>query len=168
MVQLAGTASEFLCGGETAGVFVVDDLVNWLVERLADAGYQKLKTLVGGSDQARALKKAVRAAVQATVGEIGPIGGAEADRAADQINRAFRRRDPVPLPPGQPTLLEALQAGIARQLSILDDTGQPVVSLPEVPVSEVAAHLSGHLVRQIQFPWILRRGARSARRPAQC
>ena len=128
MVQLAGTASEFLCGGETAGVFVVDDLVNWLVERLADAGYQKLKTLVGGSDQARALKKAVRAAVQATVGEIGPIGGAEADRAADQINRAFRRRDPVPLPPGQPTLLEALQAGIARQLSILDDTGQPVVA----------------------------------------
>ena len=55
MVQLAGTASEFLCGGETAGVFVVDDLVNWLVERLADAGYQELKTLVGGSDQARAL-----------------------------------------------------------------------------------------------------------------
>ena len=149
-------------------MFVVDDLVNWLVERLADAGYQKLKTLVGGSDQARALKKAVRAAVQATVGEIGPFGGAEADRAADQINRAFRRRDPVPLPPGQPTLLEALQAGIARQLSILDDTGQPVVSLPEVPVSEVAAHLSGHLVRQIQFPWIPRRGARSARRPAQC
>ena len=106
-------------------MFVVDDLVGWLIGRLADAGYQKLATLVRGSDQARALKKAVTAAVQATVREIGPSGGEEADRAAEQINKAFRRREPVPLPPGQPTLLEALQAGIAGQLSVLDDAGQP-------------------------------------------
>jgi hypothetical protein len=138
-------------GWDTGGVFVVDDLVGWLVGRLADAGYQKLTTLLRGSDQARALNQAVTAAVQATVGEIGPAGGEEADRVAEQINKAFRRRDPVPLPSGQPTVLEALQAGLVGQLSVLDDAGQPVVSLAGVPVSEVASRLTGHLVREIQI-----------------
>jgi hypothetical protein len=99
-------------------VFVVDDLVGWLIGRLADAGYRKLITLVRGSDQARALRQAVMAAVEATVGEIGLSRGEEADRAAVQINKAFGKRKPVPLPPGEPTLLEALQAGIAGQLSV--------------------------------------------------
>ena len=132
-------------------MFVVDDLVGWLVGRLADAGYQRLSTLLRGSEQARALKAAVTAAVQATVGEIGPADGEEAERAAEQINKAFRRREPVPLPPGQPTLLAALQAGIAGQLSACDDAGQLAAGLPGVPVSDVAAKLTGHLIRQIQI-----------------
>ena len=132
-------------------MFVVDDLVGWLIGQLANAGYKKLTTLLRGSDQARALKQAVTAAVQVTVGEIGPSDGVEADEVAEQINKAFRRRDPVPLPPGQPTPLEALQAGIAGQLSVPDDAGQPVVSLPGVQVSEVAAKLTGHLVREIMI-----------------
>lgn len=126
-----GLASAALVG-ETAGVFVVDDLVGWLVGRVADAGYQKLTTRLLGSDQARALKQAVTAAVQGTVAELGFSGG-EADRVAEQINRAFGRRDPVPLPPEQATVLEALQAGIAGQLSAGDDAGQPVVNLPGFP-----------------------------------
>jgi len=132
-------------------VFVVDDLLGWLIGRLADAGYQKLATLVRGSDQARALKAAVTAAVQATVTELGLSDPVEAEQAAEQINKAFRRREPVPLPPGQPTLLEALQAGIAWQLRVVNDAGQPTGSLPGVPVSEVAAKLTTHLVRQIQI-----------------
>ena len=36
-------------------VFVVDDLVAWLIGRLADAGLKKLTTLVLGTDQQRAL-----------------------------------------------------------------------------------------------------------------
>ena len=132
-------------------MFVVDDLAGWLIGRLADAGYQQLTTLLRGSDQARALKAAVTAAVQATVAQIGPSGGEEADRIAEHINKAFRRREPVPLPPGQPTLLEALQAGIAGQLSVLDNTGQSAVSLPGVPAGEVAARLTGHLVREIMI-----------------
>jgi len=137
-------------GLETAGVFVVDDLVGWVVGRLADAGYQRLVMRVRGSDQEHALKEVVTAAVQATVSEIGPSDGEEADRIAEQINKAFRRRNPVPLPPGQTAVLEALQAGIAGQLSVLDDDGQSGVSLPGSPVSEVAAKLTGHLVRKIQ------------------
>ena len=132
-------------------MFVVDDLVGWLVGRLADAGYQKLATLLRGSDQARALKQAVTAAVQATVSELDPFDGEEPDRVAEQISKAFLRRDPVPLPLGQATLLEALQAGIAAQLSVRDDAGHPVVSVPGVPVGEVAARLTAHLVREIQI-----------------
>jgi glycine cleavage system regulatory protein/spore maturation protein SpmB len=132
-------------------MFVVDDLVGWLIGRLADAGYQKLSTRLRGSDQARALKEAVTAAVEATVGEIGPSDGEKAERVAGQINKAFRRREPIPLPPGQPTLLEALQAGIAGQLSARDDAGHATAGLLGVPVSEVAAKLTGHLIRQIQI-----------------
>lgn len=69
-------------------MFVVDDLVGWLIGRLADAGYQKLATLVFGSDQARALKKAVTAAVQATVDEIGPLAGR---RTTGPLSRSTRR-----------------------------------------------------------------------------
>jgi hypothetical protein len=132
-------------------VFGVDNLVGWLIGRLLDAGYQKLATRVRGSDQARALRKAVEAAVQATVAEIGLSDPVEAEQAAEQINKAFRHRVPIPLPPGQPTLLEALQAGIALQLRVVDDAGQPAWNWPGVPVSEVAAELTGHLVRQIQI-----------------
>ena len=132
-------------------MFGVDNLVGWLIGRLLDAGYQKLATRVRGSDQARALRKAVEAAVQATVAEIGLSDPVEAEQAAEQINTAFRHREPIPLPPGQPTLLEALQAGIASQLRVVDDAGQPAWNWPGVPVSEVAAELTGHLVRQIQI-----------------
>ena len=148
---MAGLVSSAQAGWETAGVFVVDDLVGWLVGRLADAGYKKLATLLRGSDQARALKQAVMAAVQATANEIGPSDEEEAEQVAEQISKAFPHRDPVPLPPGRPTLLEALQAGIAGQLSVLDDAGGPAVSLPGVPAGEVAAKLIGHLVREIQI-----------------
>jgi uncharacterized protein YidB (DUF937 family) len=132
-------------------VFVVDDLVGWLIGRLADAGYKKLIALLRGSDQARALRPAVMAAVEATVGEISPADQEQADRVAVQINKAFGKRKPVPLPPGEPTLLEALQAGIAAQLSGRDNAGEPAVSLPGVPVSEVADKLTGHLVREIMI-----------------
>jgi len=71
--------------GEAAAVaFVVDDLLGWLIGRLADAGYRKLTTLVLGSPEERALKEAVTAAVQATVGEIDPSDGEEAERVAER------------------------------------------------------------------------------------
>jgi hypothetical protein len=81
-------------------VFVVDDLVG----RLADADYQRLVTWMRCSDQERALKEAVTADAQAMVSEIGPSDGEEAERVAEQIDKAFRRRDPVPMPPGQTTV----------------------------------------------------------------
>lgn len=149
----AGGAPELppgrLAGWETTGVFVADDLVGWLIGQLADAGYQQLITRLRGSDQERALKPAVTAAVTATADEVSPASQRQA--VAEQIGQAFGKRRQVPLPRGMPTLLDALQAGIAGQLSVLDDAGRLVVRVPGVPVSEVAAKLTYHLVREIIF-----------------
>ena len=41
-------------------VFVVDDLLGWLVGLLADAGRKKLVTRVLGTDQERALRRLLR------------------------------------------------------------------------------------------------------------
>ncbi len=89
------------------------------------------------------------AAVQATADEISPADPEQAQWTAAQISTAFGRRKPVPLPPGRPTVLEALRAGIAGQLSGLDDAGRTAASMPGAPVSEVAYKLTGHLVREI-------------------
>src|SRR5580704_15320597 len=70
---LCGLVARCPGGWETAGVvLVVDDLVGWLVGRLADAGYQKVSRRLWGSEQDRALKEAVTVAVQATADEISP------------------------------------------------------------------------------------------------
>jgi uncharacterized protein YidB (DUF937 family) len=132
-------------------VLVVDDLVGWLIGRLADAGYKKLTTLVRGSEQERALKQAVTAAVQATAGEISPSDKEQADRLAERISGAFGKPTPVKLMPRQLTRLEGLYAGIAHQLSVLDDGGQPPAGLLGVPVSVVAARLTDHLIDEIKI-----------------
>jgi hypothetical protein len=55
-------------------VFVVDDLLGWLVGLVADAGRKKLVTLVLGSDQERALRQATVAAVEATAAQLVALG----------------------------------------------------------------------------------------------
>jgi hypothetical protein len=129
-------------------VLVVDDLVAWLISRLADAGYKKASMLLRGSEQARALRQAVTAAVQATAGDLSPAGGAQADRVAMLISGAFGKPVPVKPPARQLTRLEALRAGLAGQLSILDDAG-PLADLPGVPAGVVANRLTAHLAQEI-------------------
>jgi hypothetical protein len=51
-------------------VFVADDLAEWLVGALADAGSKKLADLVQGTDQERALRAAATAAIQCTAAEL--------------------------------------------------------------------------------------------------
>ena len=105
-------------------VFVADDLAAWLIGALADAGRKKLTAIVVGTDQERALRSAATAAVQRTAGELRPDDAERAEKLARLVNRAFIKG----LVPGAPmagyaTLLEALQAGIAGQLAVVDDTG---------------------------------------------
>ena len=130
-------------------MFIVDDLVSWLIGRLADAGYQRLSTRVRGSDQERVLKRAAGAAVQATADEISPSDQNKADELAKQISRAFGKPAPVRMLPPRLTRLEGLYAAIAHQLSVPDEGGQPPVGLFGVPVSVVAALLGDHLVDEI-------------------
>ncbi len=141
--------------GKTVGVvFVADDLAAWLVGVLADAGRRKLTKLLLGSEQERALRQAAAAAIESTAMELDPSGGGQAGQLAMVVSEGFR--DPVPdaRMVGQATLLEALQAGIAERLAVLDDavvtgTGQSSAEVLGVPGSVLAQTLAGHLVREI-------------------
>jgi hypothetical protein len=138
---------------QTADV-VFDNLGEWLIGQLADAGRQSLTRPALGHELKRALEQATAAAVRATAEEMSPSGSVSADQVAMVISDAFRY--PVPVAPlARPTtLLEGLQAEIARQLAVLDnaeltDTGRTSVVFPGVPVTVLAYRLTGHLVQEI-------------------
>ena len=97
-------------------VFVVDDFAAWLVALIADASRRRLTAWVVGADHERELRSAVQAAIQATASDVRPEGGARAAELARVVGEVLDK--PMPDAPlvEQGTLLEALQAGIARQL----------------------------------------------------
>src|SRR6266487_3794646 len=133
-------------------VFVVDDLLAWLVGLVADAGRKKLITRVLGTDQERALRPAVEAAVEATAAQLAP-SGEQFEQLVMTVGEVFRGPPGVALA-GQATLLEALQAGIAARLTVLDDpdvtgTGQSSMELLGVPGGVLPETLAGHLMREI-------------------
>jgi Tetratricopeptide repeat len=141
--------------GKTAGVvFVADDLGAWLVGLLADAGRKKLTSLVLGTDQQRALRQAAVVAVERTADQLAPSGGEQAEQLAMVVSEVFRDPAPDAAVARQATLLEALQAGIADTLAVLDDRdvtgiGQSSAELLGVPGGVLADTLAGYLVREI-------------------
>jgi hypothetical protein len=102
-------------------MFVADDLVAWLIGLLADAGRKKLTTLILGSDQERALRQAVVAAVERTAEQLAQSGGEQAEQMAMVVDEVFREPAPTAALAGQATLLEALEAEIVENLAVLDD-----------------------------------------------
>ncbi len=135
-------------------VFVADDLAAWLTGVLADAGRKKLTALLLGTDHERALRQAATAAVQRTAAQLRPGDEAQAAELAMVVSEVFH--EPVPRAPlaGHATVLEALDAGIAGQLAVLDDasltgTGQSSAGVLGVSGSAVAGALTGHLLREI-------------------
>jgi hypothetical protein len=147
--------------GQTHGVaFVADDLGAWLVGLLADAGRKKLITLVLGTDQERALYQAATAAIQLAAAELASSGGQQPEQLTMVVSEVFRAPAPEPAMAAQATLLQALQAGIAAQLAVLDDpavtgAGRSSAEVLGVPDGVLAKTLADHLVRQITL-----RGAR--------
>jgi hypothetical protein len=134
--------------------FVVDDLGAWLVGLLADAGRRKLVAFVLGDEQVRALHQACRAALTAMAAELRPGDAAAADEVAMVVGEVFKT--PAPQPAVEHgTLLEDLRAGVAAQLTVLDNpdiTPEPGWSSADalgVSAAEVAEKLASHLVREI-------------------
>ncbi len=134
--------------------FIADDLGAWLVALLADSGRKRLVTWVLGTEQERALRQAATAAIGLVAGELRPEGGDSAEELALVVSQVFT--DPVPAASAgaQATLLEALQAGIARQLAVLDDvgltgTGRSSAQVLGWPATVLAGRLTGYLVREI-------------------
>ena len=141
-------------------MFAADDLAAWLIGMLADAGGKKLTTLALGTDQERALRSAVTAAVRRTAAELGPGNNEQSAQLAAVISQVFNEPVPGTPPAGHTTVLEALQLGIAEQLAVLDDasltgTGQSSADVLGVSGAVVGEKLTGHLLREI-----VNRGAR--------
>jgi hypothetical protein len=135
-------------------VFVADDLGAWLVGLLADAIFKKLITLVLGNDQKRALRQAAKAAVERTAEELAPSDAEQAQQLATAVGKVFRGPAPDAAGARQATLLEALQAGVADKLAVMDDpditgTGRSSAQLSGVPGGVLAETLARHLVREI-------------------
>ena len=135
-------------------VFVVDAFGAWLVEQLADAGRKKLTELILGDEHDRALRQAADAAIRATAAEVSPLDGQRAEQAVMVIGQVFSEPAPGAPRAGPVMLLEGLQAGIARQLAVLDDasltgTGESSADVLGVPGAVLADRLTGHLVREI-------------------
>jgi hypothetical protein len=127
--------------------FVADDLGAWLVGLLADAGRKKLITLILGTEQERALRKAAAAATWLVAEELRPEGGERAEELAMIVSQVFG--DPLDTSlRAHATLLGALQAGIAAQLASLDDLsltgiGRSSAEILGVRGSAVAERLTG-------------------------
>jgi hypothetical protein len=138
-----------------AGVaFVADDLGAWLVGLLADAGCRKLGAWVLGDEQERALRQAATAAVQDAAGDLCPGDGERAEHLAMVISQVFLTAEPGAPLREQPTLLEALEAGVSGQLAVLGDpsltgTGQSSAQVLGLPVPMLTEKLATHLVREI-------------------
>jgi hypothetical protein len=137
-------------------MFVADDLGAWLVGLLADAGRKKLTTWVLGSDQERALRQAATAAIQLTAAQFVPSGSQQAEQLAMVVGEVFREPKPDPALAGQETVLQALQAGVAANLAVLDDpaltgTGRSSAEVLGVPGSVLAEALASHLVHEIML-----------------
>jgi hypothetical protein len=141
-------------------VFVADDLAAWLVGLFADAGRKRLTAWVLGRDDQRALRSAASTAVRLTAEEMRPGDSEGTEELARVISEVFAAPTPSALVTGQATLLEALQAGVAGQLTVLDDrdltgTGKSSAELLRVSTPVLAENLTSNLVREI-----VARGAR--------
>ncbi len=135
-------------------VYVADDISAWLISLLADAGRKKLTTVLSGTDQERALRSAATAAVQLTAEELCQGDAEQAEHVALVISQVFSEPVPGASLANHKSVLEALQAGVAGQLAILDDTsvtgmGQSSADVLGVPAAVLAAKLTGHLLREI-------------------
>jgi hypothetical protein len=135
-------------------VFVVDAFGAWLVEQLADAGRRKLTELILGDEHDRALRQAADAAIRTTAAEVSPLDGRRAEQAVMVIGQVFSELVPDAPRAGPVMLLEELEAGIARQLAVLDDasltgTGQSSADVLGVPGAVLADRLTSYLVREI-------------------
>lgn len=134
--------------------FVTGVFAQWVLERLADGGRNRLVTFLLGDEQERALRSAAAAAISLTATDFCPADEAQAEHLAQVIDQVFTDAAPGRTMAECDTLLEALQTGIAAQLAPLGDadmTGMGLSSadLLGVRLDLLAGTLTSHVVREI-------------------
>jgi WD40 repeat protein len=134
-------------------VFGIDDLAGWLIEQVADTARRRLTNFFLGSEQERALREAARAAISLAARELQP-DDPEAEHLTMIISQVFANPLPEDPPERHETWLQALRAGIIRQIAILDDpelteAGVSSSDISGVAGTTIAEILADHFIRQI-------------------
>jgi hypothetical protein len=134
--------------------FVADDLGAWLIGLLAEGTRRKLISFVLGGEVERALHAAATAAIELTATALWAGDAAQAEYAAMVINEVFHTPASEAVVAQQVTMLQALEAGIAGQLAVLDDvslTGTEHSSADVLGVSAevIANELTDNLLLRI-------------------
>jgi hypothetical protein len=141
-------------------VFVADAVGAWLVAALGEAGRKKLTSLVLGAEHERALRSAASAAVQRTAEELFPGGHDQVEQVALVINQVFALPAPDVSVDAKKSVSDALKAGVAAQLAVLDDVDHTETGSSPSDVLGVSADvLTDHLVNNLLWE-ILIRGSR--------
>jgi hypothetical protein len=128
---------------------------SWLQGQFFDAARKRLGERLLGSEQERALPAAGQVAIARTARELRPDGSDEVvEHLAAVLDQVFRA--PMPADPleGQPTILQALEAGIAAQLAGLGDagltgTGESSAQALGLPVERITETLVRNVVQEI-------------------
>jgi len=128
-------------------VFLVDDLTAWLVGVLADQGVKQLVNATLGDDLQRALPAVIRRAVDLTTTDLCPDDRERADELARLISTRFRKRKPDLLLGGHDTVVEALRASVASQVTPLGGDRGEVLG---ISVAVLADKLSEQLIGEIE------------------
>ena len=135
-------------------MFVADDLSAWLVSLLADAGRKRLSTMILGTEQERALRKVATTAILLTARDLSSGDADRVEQLAMVVGQVFGKPEPITLQNSDTTLLEVLQAGVAKQLAVLADTGRTGVGQSSaevlgVSIASLTDELINHLIREI-------------------
>jgi hypothetical protein len=159
LARLPRRASLSACVRLLSMAFIAEAFAAWLVERVADAGQNRLATWLLGSEQQRALQQAATAAIQHTVQQLRSVPTTDDTQGAEHLARIIDhvfQQAPTPAESlaEHATLLEGLQARVAARLDVLDDadltgTGQSSAALLGISVPALADLLTSKLVREI-------------------
>jgi tetratricopeptide (TPR) repeat protein len=135
-------------------LFGADMLASWLFGLVADASRDRAAAWLLGSDQERALRQAVAAAVERVAREVQPADDEQSMQIAMAVGQVLGDLGPGAYLAEHATLLEAVRSEIARQLAPLGDagltgTGRSAAELLGVPADELARRLFNSLMREI-------------------
>ena len=136
-------------------VFLADAFGAWLVEQFADATLKKVSGWILGSEQERSLRSVGVNAVAKTAHDLRPgASDEEVDHFSSVLNQVFDLHVPDSPLQNYPTILQALQARITEQISVLGDvsltgTDKSAADILEVSVELLAGTLSRKVIQEI-------------------
>jgi hypothetical protein len=140
---------------EAAVVLLAEAFGSWLLGQFFGAVRKRLGKGLLGSEQEQALPPVGQAAILRTAREFRP-GGSEEDvqHLAAVLDQVFR--PPMQTAPleGQPTILQALEAGIAARLAVLGDaeltgTGESSAQALGLAVEQIEQALVRNVIQEI-------------------